>query len=97
MRLFELLCFGYFIFHVQCKAPPSFIQSALVLFSKNGTENEENSTHCAGIFVTRQHVLTTLQCALTTKKLQLAPQRILPKPFIRRRRTSMSFDAITGK
>ena len=50
MRLFELLCFGYFIFHVQCKAPPSFIQSALVLFAKNGTENEENSTHCAGIF-----------------------------------------------
>ena len=118
MRLLQrLLLYGFwhcvFYEHIHCsKIPPSFIQSTLVLFKVNGTENTDNTdadestepvsvsditSLCAGVFVTRQHVLTTSKCALATKKLQMKPQRLLPKPFTRRRRTSMSRDAITGK
>ena len=112
MRLLQrILLYGFlhFVFYerIHCsKIPPSFIQSTLVLFKVNGTENTDNTdenteaadtSHCAGVFVTRQHVLTTSKCALATKKLQMKPQRLLPKPFTRRRRTSMSRDAITGK
>ena len=32
---------------------------------------------CGGVLVTRQHALTTLRCALLTKKLQLAPRRLI--------------------
>ena len=116
MRLLQrLLLYGFwhcvFYERIHCsKIPPSFIQSTLVLFKVNGTENTDNTDEnteavwaadttslCAGVFVTRQHVLTTSKCALATKKLQMKPQRLLPKPFTRRRRTSMSRDAITGK
>ena len=117
MRLLQrLLLYGFwhcvFYERIHCsKIPPSFIQSTLVLFKVNGTENTDNTDEstepvsatadttslCVGVFVTRQHVLTTSKCALATKKLQMKPQRLLPKPFTRRRRTSMSRDAITGK
>ena len=87
--------------------PPTFIQSALVLFvnNNNGSStiiplnevNNATSSKCGGIFVTRQHVLTTSQCALKTKKLGLMPRRIFPTPSLRRGRASMSRDVITGK
>ena len=92
---------------LQAKIPPTFIQSALVLFvnNNNGSStiiplnevNNATSGKCGGIFVTRQHVLTTSQCALKTKKLGLMPRRIFPTPSLRRGRASMSRDVITGK
>lgn len=92
---------------LQAKTPPTFIQSALVLFvnNNNGSStiiplnevNNATSSKCGGIFVTRQHVLTTSQCALKTKKLGLMPRRIFPTPSLRRGRASMSRDVITGK
>ena len=44
-----------------------------------------------------EHVLTTSQCALKTKKLGLMPRRIFPTPSLRRGKASMSRDVITGK
>ena len=92
---------------LQAKTPPTFIQSALVLFvnNNNGSStiiplnevNNATNSKCGGIFVTRQHVLTTSQCALKTKKLGLMPRRIFPTPSLRRGRASMSRDVITGK
>jgi hypothetical protein len=35
------------------------------------------SVVCGGVLVTRQHALTTLRCALLTKRLQLAPHRLI--------------------
>ena len=49
---------------------------SLVLFlDANGTVPSEDY-QCGGAFVTRQHVLTTLQCALWSKRHQLMPWRL---------------------
>lgn len=50
---------------------------SLVLFlDSNGTIPSEENYQCGGAFVTRQHVLTTLQCALWSKRHQLRPWRL---------------------
>ena len=50
---------------------------SLVLFlDSNGTIPSSENYKCGGAFVTRQHVLTTLQCALWSKRHQLRPWRL---------------------
>jgi hypothetical protein len=58
--------------------------------------SEATSFYCGGVFVSRQHVLTTLDCALSTKRRQLTPTRMgldRPQP----RSSSVSTDIIIGK
>lgn len=65
LLLFPLL--GY------ARDPP--ILQSLVVFSSQ-TQPELN---CGGVYVTRQHVLTHLECGLSIKKNQLVPQSPISK------------------
>ena len=47
-----------------------FRESALVIFE------DHDSWVCGGVLVSRSHVLTTHECALSTKKHQLTPRRV---------------------
>ena len=52
----------------------AYLIRSLVSFESEGPKSVVHQ--CGGVFVTRQHVLTTLRCALSTKRHQLIPRRL---------------------
>ena len=80
---------------------------SLVLFlNSNGTVPQvagENARLCGGAFVTRQHVLTTLQCALWSKRHHLVPLRLhyfgtsMSSPYAQVVSGKVTYDAVTQK